>query len=230
MKYYQIGITADPKIVGVKNGIYQVEIEKETMQRDIAFDEFLGFFDSKNAHFWESQDIVKTLIIPKIKAKLLKGAKITDIMGYTENISFFNELFSEKYINILAAFNIGDYSTFEVIIENVTEKYYLLFIKKIRSIEINFEKSLLYTGFKPRNYKVEYYKIHNYTEYREFKQNNPLAKFEKIFIPKKYSGLDIIDIQAINKPFYSEKLIDFLLDCGVTNIQVNNDSTGLEFE
>ncbi|KFF13762.1 hypothetical protein [Flavobacterium hydatis] len=122
MKYYQIGITADPKIVGVKNGIYQVEINENAIEKDEKFRFFLDFFDYENSHFWKRQDEVNSIKIPSVPAKLLKNAILTDIMGYTPNITFLNELYSDKFINILKEFNIGRYTTFEVkIANNITQ-------------------------------------------------------------------------------------------------------------
>ncbi|KFF11143.1 hypothetical protein [Flavobacterium hydatis] len=230
MKYYQIDVSAEPKIIGVNNGIHQIEIAKKSMQEDITFKEFLSFFSTQNADFWKRQNEIKNLKIPVIKAKLLKKAKVTDIMGYTENISFLNGVYSEKYINILKAFNIGSYTTFEVAIDSVIEKYYMLFIETVCLDQINFEKSILYTGFKPRNYNVQYHNINSYEEFKEFIKQKPIYDFERISIPKESLGKDVVKIQASGKPFYSEKLIDFLLDCGITGLQVNyNNSIELDF-
>lgn len=230
MKYYQIGMTAEPKVMGVTNGIHQIEINKKAMHQDDVFKEFLNFFSTHNTEFWKKQEEIRNIKIPVIKAKLLKKAKVTDIMGYTENISFLNNVYSEKYINILNAFNIGNSTTFEVAIENVSKKYYMLYIETIPYEEINFEKSILYTGYKPRNFKVEYHKINNYEEFREFIKRIPVFNFEKISIPEKYQGRDIISVQASSLPFYSERLIDFLLDCGVTNFEPSyNNSIELGF-
>src|SRR5690606_7570404 len=161
-----------------------------------------------------NQDKIKEIKIPPIQSKLIKKAKLTDMMGYTENISFLSNVYSEKYIDILKAFNIGDYTTFEVVIENVAEKYYMLFVKTILSEEINYERSIVITGHKALN-DVKHHKVKNRQEYREFKLQNPLWSFEKISISKEHFGKDIIDIQVTSRSFYSERLIDFLLDCGI---------------
>lgn len=227
MKYYQISF--DVETTGLKNNIYQIEIDKNSMQEDNAFKEFLTFFNTQNKDFWDNQSRIKTIKIPKIKAKLLKKAKVTDIMGYTQSIPFLDLIYSEKYINILKTFNIGNYTTFEVEIENVKEKHYMLFIETIQSKKILFEHSLIYTGHKVLK-NIEYFNFSNYDDYWLFKQNNPLSKFQKITISKEYCDRDIIDIQTSSLPFYSEKLIDFLLDCSITGLQVDyKNSIQLEF-
>ncbi|MXN91125.1 hypothetical protein GR160_07765 [Flavobacterium sp. Sd200] len=229
MKYYQIDVSSEPQIIGVSNGIHQVEIDKKAMQQDDAFNDFLNFFSTQNTDFWKTQDKIKSLKIPVIQAKLLKKAKITDIMGYRENISFIKSLHSEKYIKILEAFDIGNCTTFEVNINDVQQKYFMMFIETIRLDEINYKKSVVITGHKATN-NIIYHKIDNRDEYLEFRQKNVLGGFEKIAISKIHFGKDIINIQATPRPFYSEKLIDFLLDCKITGLEVKyNNSIELDF-
>jgi hypothetical protein len=227
MKYFQIGL--DVESTGLKNSINQVEINKKEIQKNIAYNEFINFFSTKNSDFWYNQDKIKNLKIPPIEAKLLKNARITDVMGYTENISFLNYVYSEKLINILKSFNIGNYVAFEVNINNIEQKYYMLFIETIRLDEINYDKSIVITGYKATN-NIKYYRVNNCEEYLEFRQKNVLGGFESIAISKEYYDRDIISIQATGSYFYSEKLIDFLLDCGVTGLAVKyNNSIQLEF-
>ncbi|WP_035626103.1 hypothetical protein, partial [Flavobacterium hydatis] len=90
--------------------------------------------------------------------------------------------------------------------------------------DINFKKSIIYTGHKIRK-NVEYKKIDNFQGYNEFKNIYPIHDFEKISISKEYLGRDVINIQASVRPFYSERLIDFLLDCNITNLYVSYDKS-----
>lgn len=227
MKYFQIGL--DVESTGLKNSINQVEINKKEIQKNIAYKEFLDFFNSKNIDFWYNQDKIKDIKIPPIQAKLIKNAKLTDMMGYTENISFLTNVYSEKYVNILKKFNVDLYNTFEVSITDVLQKYYMLFVETIRLDEINYERSLIITGHRVTN-NIEYYTVNNREEYLEFRQKNVLGGFEKITISEEYYGRDIISIQAIGRNFYSDKLINFLLDCGVTGFYVRyNNSIELDF-
>jgi hypothetical protein len=227
MRYYQISF--DVETTGLKNGIHQIEVDLKSMKESAQFKEFLDFFSSRNINFWDNQDKITTLkTVPPIKSKIIKKAKLTDIMAYTPKVGFFNNLYSEKYINILRAFYIGNYDTFEVVIENVLEKYYLLFIETIISKEINYEHSIVYIGHKVLK-NIEYHRFQNYHNYWAFKQINPLAKFEKVSISQKYLSRDIIKIQGLSS-FYSEKLIDFLLNCGITGLKVDyKNSIQLEF-
>lgn len=227
MKYYQIDLDFESN--GLKNSINQIEISKEEIKGKDTYRSFFEFFNGRNIDFWSNQSKIKEIKIPPIPAKVIKKARIADVMGYTENISFLNNLYSEKFISIIKAFDIGNYTTFEVNINDVPEKYYMLFIEAITLDEINYEKSIIITGHKAAN-NIKYHTINNRNEYLNFKNINILGGFEKIAIPKNCYGKDIINIQAASRLFYSEKLIDFLLDCGITGIDVRHDnSIQLEF-
>jgi len=229
MKYYQVSVSAEPKIIGVNNGIYQLEIDEKAIEYSDDYDEFKAHFKYGNKEFWNNQDKVKTLRPPTIKGKMLKKAKVTDIMGYAPEYTFLNNLYSEKYLDIIKSFEIVDYKSFEIEIDEIMSRFYLVFFKKILLSEIHFKNSVIYTGHKKIG-NVKYFPISNYEEYNSFKIENPLHSFEKISISNNYSNKDIISIQATGGNFYSERLIDFLLDCGITGLQVAyNTSIQLEF-
>ena len=229
MKYYQVSRSAEPKIIGVKDGMSQVELTEDSIEKNQSYIDFKNHFSAYNQDFWHTQDKVLTLNPPLIKGRMRKKAKITDIMWYGQVFDFLNFILSQKYIDIIKIFNIGNFKTFEFKIEDVTERYFLLFIETIIFEDINFEKSIVTTGYKVTN-NLKYHTVNNLIEYREFKQKNIISSFEKLAIPKKHIGKDIIETQATVLPFYSEKLIDFLLDCGITGLQVSyNNSIQLEF-
>ncbi|MBS7788312.1 hypothetical protein KIH23_13470 [Flavobacterium sp. CYK-55] len=224
MKYYQVRL--DVEVTGVQDGLYQIEIDKLKMQNNIDSQKFLSFFNYKNSNIWNEQDKIYKFAIPSITAKLLKKATITDVMGYTPSISFLNLAFSKKFIDIIKTFNIGQHNVFEIIIEKIPVKYYLMFIETIRLDEIKYEKSKVVTGFRI----LTHHNIKSIEEYRDFNEKNPVHRFEKISISEKHFGKDIIKIQGAGEPFYSEKLIDFLLDCKITGMKVAyNNSTELDF-
>lgn len=229
MKYYQISRSADPKVIGIKTGASQIELVENDIENNQAYIDFKNHFSGYNQEFWYTQDKVFVLNPPLIKGRMRKNAKVTDIMIYGQVYRYLFEMYSEKYINIVKSFNIGNYRTFDFEIENVPERYYLMFIETIILEKIDFDKSIVTTGYKVTN-NLKYHTVNNLIEYKEFRQKNVISSFEKLAIPKEYFGKDIINVQGIVHPFYSEKLIDFLLDCGITGLQVHyNNSIELEF-
>jgi hypothetical protein len=229
MKYYQISRSAEPKIIGRKDGMSQVERIEDNVEKKQNYIDFKNHFSGYNTDFWHTQDKVFALNPPVIKGRMRKNAKVTDIMKYGQVFDFLDLILSQKYIDILKAFNIGNFKTFDFEIENIREKYYLMFIETIILEEVDFNKSIVTTGYKVTN-NLRCHTVNNLTEYKEFRQKNIISTFEKLAIPKKYYGKDVIETQATVHSFYSEKLIDFLLDCGITGLQVSyNNSIQLEF-
>lgn len=229
MKYFQIDRTSEIKVIGRKDGMSQVERIEDNSDETQNYIDFKNHFSGYNQEFWHTQDKAFRLEPPVIKGRMRKNAKVTDIMWYGSVFDFLNHIYSEKYINIIKAFDIGNYKTFDFEIENIPERYYLMFIETIILEEIDFDKSILTTGYKITN-NLKYHTVNNLLGYKEFKQKNVISTFEKLAIPKKYFARDIIETQATVHPFYSERLIDFLLDCGITGLQVSyNNSIELDF-
>lgn len=229
MNYYQVSRTSEPKIVGVTTGASQVALNEEAIENNDDYKAFLNYFDYQNKDFWTKQNTVCQLNPPIIKGKMRKKAKLTDIMEYGPIYHCLHDVYSQKYIDIIKTFNIGNYKTFDFEIESIKEKYYLLYIETISTPEIIFDKSIICTGHKMLNNK-KYYPVENYPEFLELLKTQPLATYEKIAISKEHYGKDIIPIQSTAMDFYSEKLIDFLLDCRITGLQVKyNNSIQLEF-
>ncbi|GIQ57834.1 hypothetical protein Flavo103_09700 [Flavobacterium collinsii] len=224
MKYYQIGVSAEPKTIGVKNGVYQFKIDYERMSLDNLFDSFLNFFDYSNKDFWKNQELIKKIKIPVIKGEMLKKAKVTDFMGYSPEITFLNRAFSSKYLGIVKEYEVENLGIFEIDIKDVLQKYYLLINKAVCLTEIDFSKSIIVTGHSIMD-NVKFHHMNDHFEYVEFLQKNPLANFKVISISKKNYGKDIIDVQSVVNPFYSEKLITRLLDEGITGLEINYENS-----
>jgi hypothetical protein len=220
MKYYQVSVSAEPKIIGVKNGVCQFKIDYEKVSTENVFQTFFNFFNYCNKAIWKNQYDIKNLEIPEITGEMLNKAKVTDIMGYTPSISFLNEAFSSKYFSILKEYNVNILGAFEIKIKDVLEKYFLLFFKTVVLDEINYEKSIIMTGHPVLN-NVKYHRVDNALDYVAFKEKNPTSTFGKICIPKKYFGQDVIKIQSLSYPFYSEKLIDELMKKKIKGLEIS---------
>lgn len=227
MKYYQISLDPEPKIIGIKNGIYQVEINKEELLNHKEYQKFFSFFKVANIDFWKNQQLINNLEKPSLKGKILKSARITDLMGYTPKISFLDYLYSSKYIEVIKKFILPEYNLFEVDVDTIEEHYYMMFLKTIVLEEINYERSVIHTGNSLQN-NIKYYTVGNFQEYRALQDSNPLIKFEKISIPVKYSKFDLLSIQPSGYNFYSGRLLNEMLNNCITGIQYKS-SIELEF-
>ncbi len=229
MKYYQISRSAEPNIIGIKTGTSQVELDEDAIEKNQNYKDFKSFFNGHNQDFWHLQSQALTLNPPILKGKMRKNAKITDIMEYGPVFSFLYNLVSEKYFEIVKKFNVDKCKVFDFDIENISQKYYLMFTQYLVLEEIDFAKSIITTGYKQLN-NIKYHPIKNKKEFIEFKELEPISSFEKLSIPKKYADRDIISIQTISKQFYSEQLIDALLKENITGLHIlYKDSININF-
>lgn len=216
MKYLEMNVSVEPEIAGQAD--YQIQINKTGLNQDERFSKFLDFFRYSNQEFWANQKQILDFNVPIVSAKLAKKAKLTDFMTYTQNITFLNNIYSQKFIDIINAFNPAEYKSFEVQIENASSKYHFVFFQTVDFDEINFEQSDLTTGHKLRN-NLEYFEAKSFDDYLKIREIHPLLSFDKISVPVKYSNLDIIKTRCSPLAFYSERLIDALLDFGVTGLE-----------
>ena len=224
MKYYQISVSSEPKIIGVNNGIYQVVLDTIGIPGEKELEDFRAFAGFGNKNFWNRQDELLNYNIPIIPARKLGKAKITDIMGYTPLIGFLNLLYSKKFISIINNFKVYDYKLFQVMIKGIDENFYLLFVKKILMQEINYLNSVVYTGY--QLFKTEqYHEVYTYEQFQELQKLDYSVKFEKICIDKSYDGHDIIAVHPAVDNFYSERLIDNLLAGGITGLDIKYESS-----
>lgn len=224
MNYFQISRTVEPKVIGMKTGTSQVELLEDKIEKNQNYIDFTSHFNGNNKEFWQKQQKVQELNPPSIKGRMRKNAKQTDLMQYGQEYSFLGYLYSEKYVEIVQSFNIGNFKAFDFDIEGVLNKYYLMFIETVTFDEINFEESQIASGYKQLNNHI-YHDIKNKMEYIAFKQQKPISTFETLAIPKFYYGRDIISTQVSIYDFYSEKLIEKLLNCCITGMQIGYESS-----
>lgn len=224
MKYFQVERTSEIKFIGVKDGMSQVERLEDEIKNNQDYIDFKNHFSRLNNIFWTSQENTSNLKPPVIKGRMRKNAKLTDVMWYGPVFSFLNNIYSEKYINIIKTFNIDLFNVFEFQIEEISEMYYLMFLKTVTLDEIYFDKSVVTTGYKV-NSSIKYHKIKTKDEFILFQENNPICSFEKIVVPEEYFGKDIINIQSIGKHFYSERLINFLIVNKINGLQIFYDNS-----
>lgn len=216
MKYYQVGLNPEPKIIGVTNGITQVKLEEDKL--DLS-SEFKSFFTSRNNSFWDNQEAAKFIIKPHLTMSLLKKAKMTDIMGYSPTFFTLDYIYSDNLVKIFNGLNTNIISFFNVKIIGNTTPYYLVFFNSVMGKEIDFQNSIVRSSLL-RNDNVTYLDISSYEELRASMLKYPLYKFERISIPRKYEGLDIISLQPQSNHFYSERIIESITNAGITGFSI----------
>lgn len=222
MEYYIINLSPEPKDIGVKNGIYQINIEEKIMNLNNNYVSLINNLNYKNrAHFLKNQKQILNIENFTIKGKKLKSAKLTDLMGYSPNIYSFKYIYSQKFINILSKYNIGKFNDLNFEIENIYENYFLRYFYRIPIEEVDLKN----TYFDRKPWYNELFKL---TNIEELNKDNS-AHLRILTIPKKYEGLDVISTQIENLLFFSDRLIKNLLEDEISGLKINYDSVKLLF-
>lgn len=209
----QITVSSEPKIIGVNNGVYQIELNKISLLNEKGnYYEFYKFFNSFS--YWLNQDNIPVFDLLPLEAKKVKKAIMTDLLKYSPTIMAFKWLISERFYKILKDFNIGEHSLYEVKIEHSEEKFFFLKLKTITKDKFIFNKNIL-TVYK--NGIDEEITFQDFDEYLKFMDVNPLFQFRHIALNKDLESLDIIYTQSAGN-YFSERLINAFNENGFTGL------------
>lgn len=223
--FNQIDISLSKRVTGVNNGVYQVEIDEDFLEKNDNFCEIEKIFYNYDVNlFLQNQQDVFDLKIPKLKAKLVKGAKFTDIMAFSPFVFGFKYIVSQKFVDCLIEINISK-SEFKIIpieIQNAKTDYYLFFTPMISDKEIIFSKSLVYPERDFLEENKNYYKIENYNSYLKLLDKNLFNRWEKVMLNKKYKNYNIVNVQSINNLFFSRVLTEKFESKKIDSLVIKN--------
>ncbi|GGK86006.1 hypothetical protein ACD591_17845 [Rufibacter glacialis] len=196
MNHNILRVSSEPKVIGVNNGIYQIELDKSCFSDYKELERFkLGFPEDSTIDLNYPQPLIY---------KVLKKAKLTDFMGYSQYLKGVPFVLSGKAVNVFKEFSLKEHSLIEITLrENQDVCYYLFRYPFTENSKINFEESVFYTQI-PGQDKV-YHKIHDEDEFRAFWKQNALWKAEKFVLDEAEAKYDCIRLR-IGGVFISERL------------------------
>jgi hypothetical protein len=148
-------------------------------------------------------------------------------MGFTPFIFGFKYVVSENFINCLLdeGVEINEFRVFNIDIENLKENYYLLFVPMIPNSEIIFSKSLLFPEKElllPRNER-KYLQVTNHEEYMKLIKSNSFIRWERICLKSKFESRSIINLQGLSNLFFSDSLLNKMVDNNLSNVLIKDD-------
>jgi len=215
MAFCQIGVSCEPKVIGVNNGIYQCEIDKKQFGNEKYYTDFVLSFSREES----INDCLNRAKKPLL-ANLLKKAKITDFMGYAPNLRGIPFAVSKNALRILQKFNLGEFNTIELKFSNSeVGSYYLIWFPFIEADMINFKQSILYYRSRLTQPK-EYHLVGNYEEYLAlFEKYRFNTFFKKISLNASKENCDFVQMR-VGGNFISKRLLEALIDNGMTGLTV----------
>lgn len=217
--YYNIDLAWEPKIIGVKNGIYQVELDKKAYDKK-AYAVLDSLFISKE--FTAKQEYPQVDF--KFYFKKLKSAKKTSFMSFTPNLKHGHFLVHKNTLELFKRFNVQKYNDYEAVIydsptENLDSDYRLFYCVLQDWNVIDFEKSLFISGGFGNNPKIE----HKFKDENDMRKFNGIAKVKKLALSKSFdTSLDFFHTR-LGGLFVSEELKLELERNNVTGIKFTDE-------
>ncbi|GAB3295611.1 hypothetical protein ACFQT0_21610 [Hymenobacter humi] len=171
--YYELRLPSDPKIIGVRNGIMQVEICDEVFLsaiRPVLF----------NGTEVPLSDEAKAMTITCLR--VLPRAKLTDVLSFGPSLTWCPFLVKRTTLSLLSTFHIRITHVFPVALDPDPQglnEYALAFIQPLWMDFIDFPRSTYYTGSDILNNKQ---RCVFSTKEEYIKRPDPLALPERIVL------------------------------------------------
>lgn len=233
--YKQISHNPEPSIIGVKNGVYQLEFLEEDLKKNKNYQEIDKLLLGYNPEFYQDkeQDRISNLSIDYLKGSFLKKAKKTDIVVFSPHLNGYSYVISQKFLDCLNEVGVSkdEYHLRKIEIDNVDFNYYLFFVPMIPMTEIIFPKSALFPEEDALLDASEkrYTSFKDYQEYKKYSEEHLFNRWAKITLDKKFGSRDLLNLQANANLFFSDRLIKCLQLKKVSSLMIK-DNPLLSFE
>lgn len=223
MKYYLLREESDPKIIGVKDGVAQVEIDESGFVNKELYQSLVAFFNAFT--YWQKEDFAPPENFVIECARPLKGAVLTDFLTYKPHLMACPFMISERIKQLFEIYNLQEHYYFQVKLyyndELIRNQYYLMYCPYLDYRIVDFSKSSFYTGSELLGKKK--ITFNNKNEYLEFLKINPLLQQEQIILTEEFDkNLDLF-LPRIGGKLVSERLKQRIIEEGFTGIKILGD-------
>jgi len=212
--YYSLELDWNPKVIGVRNGVYQLELDESQYEsRDLELLK-LTFTD---------HNLLAKKRYPKIGFPLyfkkLKLAKETTFMSFSPNLIHCLFLVQTRLLEVFNLFNFQEYKVYETVISDfntkTVNKSYHLFYTVIQDWDvINFEGSIFTSG----GFGNIPHTDHHFSSEKELKEFNGILKLKTLALSKKFDpSLDLFHTR-LGGVFISERLKNALEEQKVSGV------------
>lgn len=217
--YFKLELSSDPKVIGVRNGIYQVELMEKVFTKE--------YLKKLNAYFHPGSPWTLNEALPDFSVyfhfKKLKLTNETNFMSFCPHLSNCLFLIDDKSLKLLESFNIQSYQLYPSIISDPTNSEethsYKMFFTLIQDWDIiDFSKSVFYTG----GYGNIALTDHQFSNAEEMRNFRPFPKIKVLALNNEFdSKLDMF-YSRLGGVFISAKLRSAMEENGVTGLEFDN--------
>lgn len=217
--YYNIELDWDPKVIGVKNGVYQVELDKSVYNKATY---------SKIDSLFMGNEFTANQFHPEIGFKFFfkkfKSTKKTSFMSFTPYLNHCLFLVHNNILELFKSFNMQYYKNFESVIYESNKEQpddsYKLFYSVLQDWDvIDFKKTVFTSGGYGNNPKIEH-KFKNEFDMLNFNGNTNVNTL--VFTKSFDKTLDFFHTR-LGGLFISEKLKLALEENNATGIKYNKE-------
>lgn len=217
--YYNIELAWEPQIIGVKNGVYQVELDKRSYDKKTF---------AKIESLFINNEFTVNQMYPDLdfsfNFKKLKSAKKTTFMSFSPYLNHCHFLVHKNILDLLLKFNIQKYKTFKSVIydsptENLDNNYELFNLVLNNWNLIDFDNTVFTSGGFGNNPKIE----HKFSDENELKTFKGIARVKTLAMSKDFDTTLDLFLTRLGGLFVSEKLKLVLEENNATGIKFNNE-------
>lgn len=217
--YFNIKLSWEPKVIGVRNGVYQVELDHKKYKKE-SLQQINEYFHSTN--IWTTKDPLPCFDI-HFYFKKFKMTKETNFMSFSPFLNNCLFLIDETIVEILARFNIQSYELYtSTLYDPIDEKEnnnYKMFFSLIQDYDvIDFNN----TEFSSGGFGNNPLTFHKFPDLEAYKSFPKLTSIVKLGLSKKFDiNLDFF-YTRFGGYFVSERLKLALEEHSVTGINFCN--------
>ena len=217
--YKRVWIETDPRIMGVRNGVYQVELkENKSFVSKEEKDYYESYFASDiNAFLLEGFKKINEKRITCITYFPLKGARETDFIVGVPHERGIDFLVTEKCLDVLESFKLPTYNKFKVNIEGFSSNYFAVGFPMVPNHFVDYSNSIFVDLATKERIQI--------ADREEYKKSFSIGD-RKIAV-KYRLDYDIIAIQPFGL-FFSEKLINAIEMNRLIGLQIEETEMILE--
>lgn len=219
--HFIIWQSSDPKIVGIKNGGSQAQIDREGFLDKSNYDRYYDFFGERDATIWSKLDKVPSFDFTLEYVRLRKGAKLTDFLSYYPQAFGANFLMSEKAVNVLEQHKLPVYKKYPANVyynENDFVPYQLIYFPSLGYDIVNFLKTTFYKGSELTG--KDYFKINSPEEFERVRPKS-MFNIEELVLANNFDKeLDIFNTKITYEFIISSKLKDAIMKEKLTGINL----------
>lgn len=214
--YFRFRLAWEPEIIGVNNGITQVELDP----LDVTTNNLTDF----SVNYWKTQKFDPDFPIKPI-AKMLKKAKFTDFIRFSPFVMDFHFMISDRLEKIFTKMNMQPYNLYPVKLcasngDLVVDRNYSLFQCKFLDFGVvDFEKSLFIRTVVTRPGDPHKWNEVSINSEEEYKKAPVLTEIGKLVLNENFdSTLDFVYLRA-GDMYVSKKLKEKIEALNITGCE-----------